>query len=78
MSDGPLFIRSARSGGSPSVYHSDPECTRIGEDAREVDRDHVEWRDLRECRVCAGEWDTDRSEMYRPLRTRIEQGEVEV
>lgn len=78
MSDGPLFIRSARSGGSPSVYHSDPECTRIGEDAREVDRDHVEWRDLRECRVCSGEIQRGRTDSYRSLRVRIEQGEVEV
>ena len=31
-----------------------------------------------ECGVCAGEMDTDRSDQYRALRTRIEQGEVEV
>ena len=72
------LVRQAHKGGSPEVYHTDPECVRIVDGTREVDRGHVERRGLRECRVCAGEQDTDRSEQYRALRTRIEQGEVEV
>jgi len=38
----------------------------------------VERRGLSECKVCSGEVDTSREDQYRPLRLRIEQGEVEV
>ena len=78
MTDETRLVRAAHKGGSPSVFHTDPDCDRIVETARPVSEEHVERRGLRECRFCAGEVDTDRSKQYRPLRLRIEQGEVEV
>jgi len=75
----PYLVRRSNKGGSPDVYHTDAECKRLGKtDPNAVGYAFVKTRGLRECHECAGRCDTDRSEMYRPLRTRIEQGEVEV
>ena len=72
-----MYLRLATKGDSPGIYHSDPDCMRLPERHREVDADHVKRRDLRECRVCAGRVEQP-EERFRSLRTRIEQGEVEV
>ena len=75
----PYRVRPAKRGGSLNVYHSDPECKRLKKtDAHAVGYSFVKSRGLRECHECAGRCDTDRSEQYRALRTRIEQGEVVV
>lgn len=75
----PYRVRQSNRGGSPKVYHTDPECKRLGEtDPHAVGYSFVKSRGLRECHECAGRCDTDRSGMRRPLRTMIEQGDIEV
>jgi len=76
MSD-EYHVRLARCGGSPTVYHSDDDCRCIGDHYRTVDEEHVTRRGLRECRFCSGAATLAGGGQYRPLRTRIEQGEID-
>jgi len=77
MSERPYIVKNANKGSSPSVYHSGPDCNRIKtDDPHRVGYRFVKARDLRECHACAGRCDTDRSDARRPLRRRIEAGEV--
>ena len=75
----PYLVRQSNRGGRPTVYHTDAECKCLKKtDPHAVGYSFVKSRGLRECHECAGRCDRDRSEQYRALRVRIEQGEVEV
>jgi len=78
MSD--KFVVRARGGQNVSIYHANPDecwCLPNEESRRYVDAEHVERRNLRPCRVCDGTREVA-TEQRTPLRTQIEQGEVEL
>jgi hypothetical protein len=54
MSDELVKIRAAR-GAKIETYHTDKSCRQYPDSGHEITRDEAAQRDLRECRICAGE-----------------------
>jgi len=68
-----VYVRSGRhkSGGTDTVYHTDPDCGFITDRHVEKPRDIVEVTEWRECDRCAGEWGVEGQDQAKALRYQV-------